>query len=305
MNYTREEADDKLLPAVNLTIRDLKKNSSLDTNFRALCIDQLKVFLSTHRSICSLLAKEDEDPVLGVDALSLAREQVEKVFAVALLCEDPTRWARTYLEDAWRRMFERYLLEKEERQDLAGFQGFVQQAYAKVEGVRNGLGIAEDVRDLIEYKFFNPQDPKGGPPRHLVGVKKLEKFPMPSGVLQQIAGPKKEFLRRWYREYQFFCDFTHCGMGKLEPVHLYDPGSRFSREEKEVYYAKEIQYAAVVSYITMASTCTELVELLGISDFDRVVELTDLWAFLRARFFLAKAMWGLRAQHLLPPLLGS
>ena len=195
-DYTREGADAELLPAVNLTIRDLEKNSDLDVSFRALCVDQLEMFLSTHRSICLLLAQENKDPLLGADALSLAREQVEKVFAVASLCEDPIRWTRTYLEDAWRTMFERYLLEKGEREGLARFLGFYQHAFVKVEGVRKRLEIPEDVRDLIEFRFFNPQDPKGGPPKHLVGVKKPEKFPTPDSVLQKVSAAREDFLRR-------------------------------------------------------------------------------------------------------------
>lgn len=90
-NYTREEADAKLLPAVNLTIRDLEKHPTPDANFRQLCVDQLKVFLSTYRSIALLLGQQEGDPLLGADALSLGREQIEKVFAVSLLCEDPGR----------------------------------------------------------------------------------------------------------------------------------------------------------------------------------------------------------------------
>jgi hypothetical protein len=141
LDYTREEADAKLLPAVNLTIRDLKKHHNLDVNFRQLCIDQLKVFLSTYHSIALLLHQYEDDPLLGADALSLGREQIEKVFAISLLCEDPGRWAMVYAKDDWRRMFERYLLEEAERRDLPRWQEFFQQAYASVEGVRNQLGI--------------------------------------------------------------------------------------------------------------------------------------------------------------------
>src|SRR4051812_41246193 len=106
MDYTGEEADGKLIPVVERTIRALRNDSDRDPNFQHLGIRLLEVFLFTHRSIVLLLGKEDEDPLLGADALSLAREQVEKVFAVSLLCEDPSR-AKTYLTGSWRRMFER------------------------------------------------------------------------------------------------------------------------------------------------------------------------------------------------------
>jgi hypothetical protein len=112
--YKYADADGTMLRAANLTIGGLQGDASLEVDFRALGVDLLKVFLSTHRTLLLLLAQEEEDPYLGADALSLAREQVEKVFAVALPCEDPPRWARVYLEHAWRRTFGRYLLEKEE-----------------------------------------------------------------------------------------------------------------------------------------------------------------------------------------------
>lgn len=302
-DYNRETADTNLLPAVNLTIRDLEKHSAIDGNFRGVCVGQLKVFLSTYRSILSLLGQERSDPLLGADALSLGREQVEKVFAVSLLCEDPKRWAKIYLEDDWRRSFERYLLEKSERQGLSRWHSFFQQAYTSVEGMRKGLGISDDVRDLVEYRFFNPQDPPGGPPKRLVGVKKPEEFPTPGSVLNKVSGQKKDFLERWYREYRFFCDFSHCGMGKLQMTHLYDPASGYSSVERGQFYDKEVQNAVAVSYVATASACTELVQVLGSGDVDRILKLGELWDFLRPRFLLAKAMWGLRAQHLLPPLL--
>ncbi len=43
---------------------------------------------------------------------------------------------------------------KAERQGLPRFQGFFPQAYSSIEGVRQSLGIADNVRDAIEYKFF-------------------------------------------------------------------------------------------------------------------------------------------------------
>lgn len=304
-DYNRAEADNKLLPAVNLTIQDLERRTVLDANFRSVCAGQLKVFLSTYRSISLLLGQEKNDPLLGADALSLGREQIEKLFAISLLCEEPERWSRTYVENAWVTWFERYLLEKAERQGLPRWQGFVQQAYTNIESMRKRLGIADDVRDLVEYRFFNRQDPPGGPPKHLAGVKRPEAFPAPGGVLNEVSGPKRDFLERWYREYRFFCDFTHVGMGKLEMTHIYDPGSGYTSVERGEFYDKEVQNAAAVSYVATASACTELIEVLGSGDVDRTLRLGELWDFLRPRFLLAKAIWGLRAQHLLPPVLST
>lgn len=212
-----------------------------------------------------------------------------------------------FVKDDWRRLYERYLLEKAELQNLPRWQGLFQQTYVSIEGVRRRLGIPDDVRDLVEYRFLHPQDPPGGPPKRLVGVKKPEEFPTPGKVLKILKnGPpsKVDFLKRWYREYRFFCDFSHCGMGKLQLTHLYGPASGYSNAAKDAFYDKEVQNAVAASFVATASVCTELVGVLEIGDVDRIAKLTDLWDFLRQRFLLAKTMWTLRAQHLLPPDLG-
>ena len=302
LSYKRKVADEAMCRAANLTISSLQNDVSLDGNFRPLSVDLVKVFLSTHRSICLLLRQEDNDPYLGADALSLAREQVEKVFAISLLCEDPSRWARVYLEDFWRGRFERYLLEKTERQDLPRFQDFFSQAYDRVEGIRQRLGISENVRGFVEYRFFYPKDPKGGRPKKFEGVKLPKHFPSPNGVLEEVPVTKKDYLTRWYSEYRFFCNFTHCGMGKLGLTHLSDRSSRFSATEKEDFYGKEVEYAAAVSYVAVASACTELTAVLGLADVERVMRCLEFWDYLRPRFLLAKAMWDLQAQHVLSPV---
>jgi hypothetical protein len=304
-DYTGEEADSKLIPAVDRTIGVLRNDTDLDPNFRHLGVRLLEVFLSTHRSIVLLLGKEDEDPLLGADALSLAREQVEKVFAVSLLSEDPSS-AKTYLMDSWRRMFERYLLEREERQGISPeHQAFYQQAFGRIEAVRKRLGIPDEVRDLVEYRFFNPKDPKGGPPPHVVGVKKPEEFPSPSGVVGKISAPRKPFLERWYREYRFFCDFTYCGMGKLELAHLFDPRSGYTSYAKAEYYGKEVQNAAAASLVAAASATTELATVLDAADGERLSGLLEYWEWLRPRFLIAQAMWDLRAKDVMPHMLGT
>jgi hypothetical protein len=48
-------------------------------------------------------------------------------------------------------------------------------------------------------------------------------FPTPNGVIGKLSAPRKPFLQRWYSKCRFFCDFTHCGMGKVDLAHLFDP----------------------------------------------------------------------------------
>lgn len=302
-NCEYSEADGVMEPAVNLTISVLERNGALDTNFRALCVDLLKVFLSTHRSIKLLLSKEKDDPYLGPDALSLTREQIEKVFAIALMSEDPARWSRVYLEHSWRTLFERYLFEREERGGLARFKSYLTQADPGIENMRRRLGISEDVRDAVEHDFLRRYGVTNNLPKRVPGIKLPPQPPSPNGVLKEVSGPQQPYLKRWYREYQFFCDFTHCGMSKTEAVHLSDRSSKFSTGQKEDYYAKEIDNAIAVSYVATASACAELHKLLDATDIDRINRVIDFWDFLRPRILLAKPMWDLRAQDVLPPII--
>ena len=53
-----------------------------------LLAEILRTFLATHSSIRFLLSKRDDQPELGADAVSLAREQIEKVFLVSLLIRE-------------------------------------------------------------------------------------------------------------------------------------------------------------------------------------------------------------------------
>ena len=128
-----------------------------------------------------------------------------------------------------------------------------------------------------------------------------KQFPTLDGVREKVSDPKKDYLQRWYTNYRFFCDFTHCGMGKLELTHLLDRSSSSSTSDKEEFYAREVQNAAAVSYVAVASACAGLAGVLGFADVERVMRTLEFWDFLRLRILLAKAIWDLQAQHILPP----
>jgi hypothetical protein len=56
------------------------------------------------------------------DPMSLAQEQIEKVYVVMLLLEEPERWTERYLKDEWRKTYERHLLDFDERSGLERYQ---------------------------------------------------------------------------------------------------------------------------------------------------------------------------------------
>jgi hypothetical protein len=95
----------------------------LDDTFRTLMNLLVRAFLGTHRSMRTPFEQRGENAGAIADAMSLAREQIEKMFVVALLLEDPDRWTNAYLRDDWRRRYERFLLERSERSGLGPRRG--------------------------------------------------------------------------------------------------------------------------------------------------------------------------------------
>lgn len=70
--------------------------------------DLLRATLTTHGSIGKLLEGGSESPQ-SVDALALARLQLEGLFSICLLTES-SEWVDTFIRDGWKKQFTRFLL---------------------------------------------------------------------------------------------------------------------------------------------------------------------------------------------------
>ena len=93
---------------------NLKKPSNFQKPISETLTDHLYMFSATHYSIRVVIAaavKYKHYALMG-DALSLAREQVEKVFIVSALLDSPDRAFRQYLRSSWKTKYEKFLLEK-------------------------------------------------------------------------------------------------------------------------------------------------------------------------------------------------
>ncbi len=72
--------------------------------------------LAERTGLCvRILHHYDETGLLSpsglLDAMSLAPEQIEKVYSVALLLEDPQKWTIRYVKEDCRKHYEHYLLD--------------------------------------------------------------------------------------------------------------------------------------------------------------------------------------------------
>jgi len=68
------------------------------------------MFSITHYSIREVVraAEKHKQYALMGDALSLAREQVEKVFIIAALLDDPNRAFKQFLRSSWKNEYEKF-----------------------------------------------------------------------------------------------------------------------------------------------------------------------------------------------------
>ncbi len=308
-----EEVDDEVERLVHPLALAFERSEDLGASFGHLLADQLRQFLDTHRSIRLLMKQRGRDLAAASDAMSLAREQIEKVYVVALLLEGPEEWTMRYLKDDWRRGYERYLLDGEERGALPRFREFF-SGYAPehMERERLQLGITEGERDLVEFRYRNPGAEY---PAHLKassGI--LRRFPTPWKVIGKVSDATlKDGLGRWYREYGYFSGYGHAGFPKLM-ARYYEASKKYTSSQKEEAVEKEYDQALWASYLAAASGCAEA----GLRELPRVggaparvadpevhVKLEELWAVMRRAALLGKALWELRVRHLMPPILGT
>lgn len=312
-SFDAEKLDDKVERLVHPLALAFERSGDLGASFGQLVADQLRQFLDTHRSIRLLMKQRGQYSAAVSDAMSLAREQIEKVYVVAMLLEDPEEWTMRYVKDDWRRGYERHLLDEEERGALPRVREFYEgPAREHMERERLELGVTEGERELVELRY---RDPGAKVPDRLKGSAGiLQRFPTPWKVVGKVSdGSLKDGLGRWYREYGYFSGYSHAGFPKLM-ARYFAASKSYTSSQKEEAMEKEYAQAVMVSYLAAASACAEagLRELprLGgaparVADLEVHVKLEEIWDVMRRAALLGKALWGLRVRHIMPPILGA
>ena len=308
-----KDVDDQVIRVVEPLALAFERSSNLDNLFRHLVADQLRQFLSTHKSVRLLVSNRGENLAGLADAMSLAREQIEKVFVIILLLEDPQTWTSQYFKDDWRRHFERYLLDKAERSNLERHKEFLEEhAYDSIENERKEIGITEEEREFVKFKHYN----KGvsTPPHLKSAAKTMEHFPTPAKVIDKIKERQlANALRRWHREYSYFSGYSHAGFHKLMPRFI-ESSRKLTTSQREKVIETEFDPALFISYLAIASVCAEACvkdlpcvdgSVVRVADVELLVKLDELWAVMRRSALLGKTFWELRVRHIMPPLLGT
>jgi hypothetical protein len=290
----------------------------LNDQFRIIVGMLLKSFLFTHKSIIIILrAGNDEkydtaasrwsesktNMTLSADAMSLVREQIEKVFAVTLLCDDPDKWSTVYIKDDWRRFYEYHLLGKDETVNLPEHKQFHDRtAPALLDQFKLKASITNEEQAYVEFKHYNPNTPL---PDDLK-AHQVRLFPTPGEAKISVADPAKPVLERWHKEYKYISGYNHGGLLKLHLLTMSDRrfSDIFDESKKEIFYEKEILLPAIyTSFTAFACACTETLKFIP-HDVEVLANLTTLWEELRVKSLLGQAVWNLRGKNFSPGLLG-
>lgn len=317
--------DDRLARLVHPLALAFARSEDLGSTFRHLMAEQLRQFLSTHKSVRLLMGSWKEEPAGMADAMSLAREQVEKVYTVCLLLEHPERWTERYFRDAWRNDYERHLLEAYENNGLDRYEEYLNLQSDGLHQERLDLGITDEEEEFVEWRFHSPPgSPKAELPDGLkdaetlrVARKVADPFPMPAAVLKEISAPDlKRALTRLYREYGYLCGYTHSGFRKLLAGYA-DVRSRLTPEQEQRLVDTEYALSIVLSYLSAAFACAEAATRRlprgedgtagnrAVAGGELLAELADLWDELRATSLVGRALYEWRVARVLPPAVGA
>ena len=301
------EIDDQIRLLVNRSINALSNSSKRDATFDSLIETVLLTFIGTHKSIMLLLKQADSDSDYASDAMSLVREQVEKVFVLILILDNPQKWIQVYFKDDWRRFYEyEVLLNSEERKNLEEFQ-MNEQREKDLQEYQNAIGVSDLEKEWVEFKFNNPG---AAIPQHLEGAA-IVGFPTPGNVRKCMENKSaEEFLIRLHKEYKRICGYSHIGLDKLQVTAMRVTTNNISESNKGVFVEQALKMPVLwTSYLAIACACTELYKSLQQYDpdvsrtGDLLEALFEIWFVLEQKCLLGKVFWDVRAKKILPPLI--
>jgi len=157
----------------------------------------------THLTIRNLIARGTNSPEC-VDALALARQQLEALYSVCLMVEEPG-FIDIYLKSFWRDAYTQFLLDRLERQGLPRFSEYLNEtALPFMEQVRVHSGVTNQELATVELEELGTPLPAG------MKEAKIKSFPTPGSVIDKVVDPeRKRMLKRLYPEYKRLCAFAH------------------------------------------------------------------------------------------------
>jgi hypothetical protein len=248
----------------------------------------------THTTIRNLVAKGSSPPEC-VDAVALARMQLEALYSVCLLVQDAS-FVDIYVKGFWRDAYAQYLLDREERQGLPRFSEYLNQSAGPLmEQLRLQSGVTDEEKATVELEELGIPLPTGMQPAN------IRSFPTPGSVIGKVTHPQRQkMLKRLYPEYKRLCAYAHGSaqswMAKIafwERSPLRKLHTEGEREKK--YIHDVVDLALFFSFFPVVQSTSELATLYP-SDVELQRVAIEAWNLLLEMNLLGKIMWEMRGR---------
>ena len=260
----------------------------------------------TQRAIRLLVRLGDTAPE-SVDALVLARLQLEGLYTVCLLIESPNNVDR-FVHEAWKRQYIRWMLNQRETETLPQFAADNDKDYERLMFMKGVWKVSDRQQETITYYEQGIPNPPGFTPE-VIG-----QFPTPRKVIDELpeGTTKRRMLERLYLEYQDLCAYAHgrpvAGFDKS----IFDERSRIREEfialHGEEHLRKHFQHSVVAptqiySFVSVAQAAAELTTLYP-HNVELLAAVIKAWNALHGCHMLVNAIWNIHTRAmlgLLPP----
>ncbi|MBC7931985.1 MAG: hypothetical protein H7Z38_15615 [Rubrivivax sp.] len=304
---------------------NFKKRTDQESELITILRIQLSLYSITHRSIRILLrrAYRDNDKTLIGDAASLVREQIEKIFTIALILDNPVKWMRQYLRSSWRTEYMEFLLESEEHGSNPRYEEHLKERYPEhlkrgqrppVPGRKTETVVSDFAKRTMKYNWDNPSGPEPQWFRKVMSkiknprkrsqrvrdyVRNYFEFPTPgraAGIIKDMD--LRQFLFRWHKEYSHVCQYSHVALGKMI-LPVMSEFKDIEHAEKVKIYGQLIATRVLFTSHTAAATACALVVHALINTCGAKSEVEEYWKELYERSLPSKALWNMYIKDLL------
>jgi hypothetical protein len=250
----------------------------------------------SHKSIRKLLMGEQS--ASAVDALAIARLQLENLFTICFLLQSEEN-VRLFLKNAWKKKYVRFLLHRAEHIQLSRFDEYSNNTGLEMLDKLQAMSfISDEERRTIDIQQLGYPF---GPKPQLV---RMEGFPTPAQVAKKITNPdQKQMLARLNSEYEFLCSFAHgdadavffrAVADKRSPFHSLHTTSEIEKFYQEQVLEPPVLYSALSSILV----ATEVAAAFP-AEVELRARLGEAWNFLTKSSLLVVSAWETRAKKVL------
>jgi hypothetical protein len=252
----------------------------------------------TYDTIRTLLKQGTRTPAC-VDALALARLQLEALYSVCLMVQDPS-FIDIYVKSFWRDNYVRFLLVSAECKDLRRFDEYLNQSGpVALEMSRQATGVTDEEKATVEFEELGTPMPVG------MNETKIRPFPTPMKVIEKVTDPgQKRMLMRLYPEYRRLCGFAHGSAQAWMFRNAFWERSRLRSQlsepqRQDVFHKEVLDPALLHSALAVIQGSCEVATTLYPADVELKRTVIDAWNLLSEMNLLGRTIWEIRARSAL------